>query len=209
MPPMDLVIGTGNPHKLAEIKAVLDGDLVRVLGVRDVIEVFEEPEETGETFEENARLKASYYARLTGRLCLADDSGLEVDALNGEPGVYSSRYAGSDGDDAANNEKLLRELSDVADDNRGAQFQCVMALATPDTVHFVASGICRGRILNEAQGDAGFGYDPLFFHEPSEKTFAELPRETKSKFSHRGEALKVVADQLSSLVSILRNRIDH
>lgn len=204
-----MVIGTGNAHKVDEIRAMLDGELLRVRMVTDVADGLAAPEETGETFEDNARLKAAYYARHTGMLCLADDSGLEVDALGGQPGVYSSRYAGTDGDDQANNEKLLQELAGTPDDLRGAQFRCVIAIATPDATHLVANGICRGRILSEPRGDSGFGYDPLFFHEPSDQTFAQLSQEKKSEFSHRGAALAKVTEQLPALVSILRNRIDH
>lgn len=206
---MNMVIGTGNAHKVDEIRAMLDGDLLCVRMVTDVANGLAAPEETGETFEDNARLKAAYYARHTGMLCLADDSGLEVDALSGQPGVYSSRYAGTDGDDQANNEKLLRELASTPDNLRGAQFRCVIAIATPDATHLVADGICRGRILSKPRGESGFGYDPLFLHEPSDQTFAQLSQKKKSEFSHRGAALAKVAEQLPALVSILRNRIDH
>ena len=177
--------------------------------VTEVIDDLEAPEETGLTFEDNARLKAGFYSRHTGMLCLADDSGLEVDALDGQPGVYSSRYAGIDGDDAANNTKLLRELDGVPDSDRGAQFRCTIAIATPDATHLVTNGICRGRILSAPRGDAGFGYDPLFLHVESGKTFAELSQNNKSEFSHRGAALAKVAEQLPALISILRNRIDN
>ncbi len=152
-------------------------------------------EETGTTFLENATLKAVEISRRVSALVLADDSGLEVDALNGAPGVYSSRYAGMDGDDEANNAKLLSDLEEVGD--RTARFRCVMVLAKKGKVLAHFSGAVEGKILKEKQGSAGFGYDPLFVPDGYEKTFAELGEEVKNGLSHRAHAMKQVVTWLA------------
>ncbi len=142
--------------------------------------------EDADTFAGNARKKAAETARALGQWVLADDSGLAVDALGGAPGVYSARYAGTHGDDAANNRKLLDDLADVADERRGAAFVCTLALADPlGTIRLEAAGACRGRITREARGGHGFGYDPLFLIPEYHKTFGELSPVVKSQLSHR------------------------
>jgi XTP/dITP diphosphohydrolase len=199
-----LLIATGNDNKRREIAAVLaerDGGQVSLLTLRDLEGAPVEPEEDGETFEANATLKARYYARATGLWCLADDSGLEVDALGGEPGVRSARYAGVEGDrltrDQANNAKLLTALAEVAEAARAARFVCVMALADPDgIVHFTARGEFEGVIGREPRGENGFGYDPLLVL-PEGGTVAELVAAEKNARSHRGQATRQMAAYLS------------
>lgn len=201
-----IVIGTGNAKKLVEMRELLAGLDVEIESAFELRPELESPEETGVTFEDNARLKAEYFARHCSALCVADDSGLEVDALDGRPGVHSARYAGEDCDDAANNAKLLEELEGVAEDERGAQFRSVIAIASPGATHLVTEGIVRGRILEEARGEGGFGYDPLFFHEPSDATFAEIARADKLAVSHRGIALRKLKELLPGLLSVIDNR---
>jgi len=202
-----IVLATGNPGKLREIRQTL-GDLpVQVLGLADLPSI-EEPPEDGETFAANARDKAAYYARATGHWCLADDSGLVVDALDGRPGVYSARYAagdcppgaGRDVIDPANNRKLLGELADVPDEKRTARFICALALADGDGILLEASGSVEGRIGHKPRGDNGFGYDPLFYLPDRDVTTAELPPEAKNAISHRGKATRQFAEMLKELL---------
>lgn len=186
-----ILIATSNPGKLREIEAVM-GDLpVDWIGLSDVPAI-DEPVEDRPTFAENARLKATYYAKAAGMWALADDSGLEVDALDGEPGVRSSRYAGEACDDAANNAKLIHKLAGVAIDKRTARFRCAVALASPDGVLAEADGKIEGQIIDEARGENGFGYDPHFFVPSLGKTTAELRPEHKNSISHRGNALRAI-----------------
>ena len=187
-----LIVATRNAHKIEEIRAILTTCEVLDLSV---MEDPPEVEETGTTFLENATLKAVAISELTDALVLSDDSGLEVDSLEGEPGVYSSRYAGEEGNDAFNNEKLLRELGGKA--NRAARFRCVMVLARGGKALADFSGAVEGRILQKRQGEGGFGYDPLFAPEGHEQSFAELGEEVKNGMSHRSRALEGVADWLS------------
>jgi XTP/dITP diphosphohydrolase len=187
-----LIVATRNAHKVEEIRAILTTCEVLDLSV---LEDPPEVEETGTTFLENATLKAVAISELTDALVLSDDSGLEVDSLEGEPGVYSSRYAGEEGNDAFNNEKLLRELGGKA--NRAARFRCVMVLARGGKALADFSGAVEGRILQKRQGEGGFGYDPLFAPEGHEQSFAELGEEVKNGMSHRSRALEGVADWLS------------
>lgn len=201
-----LVIGTGNAKKLIEMRDLLADLDIEVVSAFDVRDDIESPEETGTTFEANARIKAESFAQQCGALCVADDSGLEVDALDGRPGVYSARYAGEGADDAANNAKLLDELKDIPEDERGARFRSVIAVASPDGTLLVTDGQVRGRILEEPRGEAGFGYDPLFFHEPSEKSFAELDRAEKLAVSHRGLAMAKLGQAFPGLLSVFENR---
>jgi XTP/dITP diphosphohydrolase len=194
-----LVIATRNRKKLEEIAAILEG-LDLALASLEAYDV-EPVAETGETFEENARLKALGYAQATGEWALSDDSGLEVDALDGRPGVYSSRWGGSDGDDRRNNETLLEALQkDHPQEDWTARYRCVMALATPERVLFTAEGSCEGRIVADAAGSNGFGYDPHFFLDEFERTMAELPPETKNALSHRWEALRGIRKRLEKLL---------
>jgi len=180
-----LIIATRNAHKVTEIRAMLPRFEVCDLSViADPPEV----EETGTTFLENATLKALAISALTDSLVLADDSGLEVDRLGGEPGVYSARYAGEDGNDTLNNTKLLRELGEEQD--RSARFRCVLVLAAKGKVLTDTSGAVEGRILQKHSGEGGFGYDPLFAPDGHEQSFAELGEEIKNTMSHRARALE-------------------
>lgn len=187
-----LIVATRNAHKVEEIRAILTDYEVCDLSV---LNAPPEVEETGTTFLQNATLKAVAISRETNSLVLSDDSGLEVDALDGEPGVYSSRYAGEDGNDALNNEKLLRELSGVT--SRAARFRCVMVLAKAGVVLADFSGSVEGSILESKKGEGGFGYDPLFAPEGYKQSFAELGEEVKNQFSHRACALKGVTGWLA------------
>jgi XTP/dITP diphosphohydrolase len=186
----ELVIATGNRGKLAELRALLADSGIEVRSQAD----FAVPEvaETGLSFVENAILKARHAAARTGLPALADDSGLEVDALAGEPGVHSARYAGEPADDAANNRKLLEALVDVPEARRTARFHCVLALLRhpADPVPLICAGRWEGRILQAPAGQNGFGYDPLFLVEAEGCSAAELPRELKNRLSHRAQALR-------------------
>ena len=189
---MRLVLATANPDKAAEIAAILDGfELVsRPSGVPDVVE-------TGETLEANARLKAAALADATGEPSLADDTGLEVPALGGAPGVRSARYAGPDATYVDNCEKLLRDLA--AADDRRARFRTVALVRFPDGRELVAEGVVEGTIAREPRGVAGFGYDPLFVPDESDgRTFAEMTAAEKHALSHRGRALRALATLLLS-----------
>lgn len=188
-----IIVATRNAHKVEEIRAILaDFEVLDLGALEDPPEV----EETGTTFVENAALKAVAISELTDALVLSDDSGLEVDALGGEPGVYSARYAGEDGNDALNNAKLLRELSGKKE--RSARFRCVICLARNGKLLADFSGAVEGRILTERSGEGGFGYDPLFAPDGYEESFAELGEEVKNGMSHRARALEGVVAWLSS-----------
>ena len=183
-----LLIATANRHKTEEFRAML-------AGIAEVEDLTSHPhlppvEETGSTFEENSAIKAIATAQATGLPALADDSGLEVDALGGEPGVHSARYSGAGATDATNRKKLLEELSRLpAIAPRAARFRCVLTLAGPDgSVRGSWSGAVEGRIISEERGRGGFGYDPLFVPEGYEETFAELPAAVKNQLSHRARA---------------------
>jgi XTP/dITP diphosphohydrolase len=189
-----IVAGTRNAGKVCEIRQALAELSFEVSGIPD--ERLADVEETGVTFSENAILKARYYAQHTGEYCLADDSGLEVDALGGAPGVYSARYSGEGATDAANNQKLLLALQDVPAEKRTARFRSVLALAGPDGSLLLADGTCEGIILTEPKGDGGFGYDPLFWMPDQQKTLAEMTVQEKNAISHRGNALKVLKQKL-------------
>ncbi len=187
-----LIIATRNAHKVDEIRAILnDFEVCDLSALEDPPEV----EETGTTFLANATLKAVAISEITDALVLSDDSGLEVDALNGEPGVYSARYAGEEGNDALNNKKLLRELT--GQDDRSARFRCVLVFAQggESLAHF--DGAVEGRILEEAKEGGGFGYDPLFAPEGFTESFAELGEEIKNTLSHRARALAKAAEWLN------------
>lgn len=189
-----IVLASDNAHKLKEFRAMFakllpDAELVPLRESGFTGEIVE----NGNTFEENAYIKASTVAFQTGCICIADDSGLEVDALNGAPGIYSARYAGEHGNDLANNEKLLSELKDVPDDKRTARFVCVICVVRPDGENISVCGFTEGIILKEMRGEGRFGYDPLFFYEPFGKTFAELDGESKNAVSHRGKAMLLLA----------------
>lgn len=191
-----IVLASGNHGKLAELRSLL-GNSVAVRSAPDLGIAL--PEETGTTFEENAILKARAVAEATGLMAIADDSGLEVDALDGAPGVYSARYAGVDADDDRNIVKLLESLEDVPDERRSARFRCVIAIAFSPGEIVTTSGFCEGRIISERRGDGGFGYDPVFLL-PEGRTMAELGPEEKNAVSHRGHAMR-------DAVEVLRQRL--
>lgn len=199
-----VLFATSNPHKVEEVAAVLAPLGLEVLGLDDLSiddGSIAEPEETGETFADNARIKAVAYAAATGRPCLADDSGLEVDALDGAPGVRSARYAGA-GDsradrDRLNNEKLLAELSGVPAERRAARFVCAMCIASPEGRPLAETlGTFDGIISEEPVGTNGFGYDPLLFLPADGRTSAELTTDEKNARSHRGHAARALAAQI-------------
>jgi len=189
---MRVVLATTNSHKLDELQRMLADSPIELVMPPHVIEV----DETGETFRENARLKARTYARLLGEPTLADDSGLSVDALDGRPGVHSARYAGNNATDADRNRKLLGELIDVPDSERGASFHCALILAWPGGDELTVEGLVSGRILHEPRGDHGFGYDPVFYVPALDKTFAELTTEEKNAHSHRAKAASLLIEAL-------------
>lgn len=189
-----LVVATHNAHKTAEFSAIL-GDLFHPVVDLTAFPGIEPPVEDGESFEANASIKALHASRhLPGELVLADDSGLETDALQGAPGVHSARYAGPGATDALNREKLLRELGEGVD--RRARFRCVLALARQGQILQICSGSVEGRITGEERGSGGFGYDPLFVPDGFNQTFAELSPEVKNGISHRGRALTKLRERL-------------
>ena len=194
---MKLLLATRNPKKQAELKRILDaalgGGRVQLVTLADV-EDYEEAPETGVTFAENALLKAREGVRHTGLPTIADDSGLAVDVMGGMPGVFSARWCGRHGDDRANLELLLAQLSDVDDAHRGAAFVCVAALVLPDLREFTVEGVMRGRLIREPRGEGGFGYDPIFVAEGQSRTNAELDPAEKDAISHRGKAFRALAE---------------
>ncbi|CAI3256903.1 ribonuclease PH [Enterococcus cecorum] len=184
-----IMIATGNMGKAKEFEKMFAKAGYQIKTMKDFPEL-PEVQETGQTFEENARLKAETIANILQCPVLADDSGLTVDALGGMPGIYSARFAGEQKSDASNNAKLLHELTDVADENRTAQFHCTLVFAAPQKESLVVDGIWNGRIARIPRGENGFGYDPLFIVDGLEKTSAELTPEEKNEISHRGQAMK-------------------
>lgn len=184
----EILIATKNDGKLKEFKQIFEQKGIVVKSLKDINDDVEIVE-NGLSFEENARLKADRYAKPIGIPVLADDSGLEIDALNGRPGIFSARYAG-DHNDAANNAKVLSELGGIPDEKRTATFHSTVVVRKPDGSELVANGNLRGRILAVPRGDNGFGYDPLFFVEAKNKTLAEMTREEKNKISHRALAIE-------------------
>lgn len=189
-----ILIATKNEGKLKEFKQIFTAKGIEVLSLKDVDEDVD-VQENGLTFEENARLKADSYAKTIGIPVLADDSGLEIDALNGRPGIFSARYAG-DHNDAANNAKVLTELGGVPDEKRTATFHTTVVVRKPDGTELVANGNLRGRILSVPRGDNGFGYDPLFYVEEKQKTLAQMTREEKNQISHRALAIQDLLTKL-------------
>lgn len=193
---MKLVLATRNPHKVAELRAILLPVLpgAQILGA----EAFDVPEpvEDEVTFAGNALIKARQLAEATGLLSLADDSGICVDAMGGAPGVFSARWCGRHGDDAANMELLLAQMADVPERHRGASFVCAAAMAAPDGREEVAEGIMRGSLLFAPRGENGFGYDPIFRPEGLSVSSAELTPERKEAISHRGKAFRALAARI-------------
>ncbi len=194
-----LLLGTGNRGKVRELARLLDGLGLEIVSLADFPEV-PEVEEDGTTLLDNARKKAMAYAAATGLPTLADDSGLEVDALDGAPGVYSARYAGPQQDAQANIDKLLHDLRGVEPARRGARFRCVLVVARGDGETLVAEGTCEGRIETRRSGDGGFGYDPVFFYPPEGCTFAELDATRKNEISHRAAAFEALRPYLTGFL---------
>src|SRR5262245_35861040 len=184
-----LVIGTGNHGKLREIKSILGSLPWSIFSLKEYPSV-SAPAEVGLTYADNAKLKASFYASAIGHWVLADDSGLEVAALNGAPGLFSARYAGEGASDEDRRHLLLSELRRISSNDRFARFVCAVEIARPDgTIAAVTEGTCLGRIIDETRGEGGFGYDPLFVPDGHGRTFAELSEDVKNLISHRGRAL--------------------
>ncbi len=207
--PIDIVVASGNPHKVQEISAIFAqeglGGWVRFLSLSDVGGPFAEPAETARTFQENARMKAVAYAALTHHMVLADDSGLQVDALDGAPGVDSAIWAGEQGTreqrDARNNDKLMAAMCNVKRGDRAARFVCFMCLADADgTVIAQTRGACEGAIADAPMGGGGFGYDAYFLVGDKNVTSAQLSADEKNKVSHRGHATRLLARELRALV---------
>ncbi|NMA67849.1 MAG: XTP/dITP diphosphatase [Desulfitobacterium sp.] len=197
---MKILLATQNLGKVKELQDLLVGEEIEVISLGD-LEDWEEIEETGSTFAENASLKAKTAAQRTGLITLADDSGLEVDALNGAPGVNSARYAGTPKDDEKNNAKLLAELEGVPEEERTARFRCALAIALPSGEEYLTEGIVEGRILMEPRGREGFGYDPLFYLPDFGRTMAHLALSQKNKVSHRAQALRKAIPILQDLAA--------
>lgn len=205
-----IVLATKNAGKVREFRAILQSLRVELLSLDDVPGGRElpEPEENGQTFAENARHKAAYYSQATGLWALADDSGLEVDALGGAPGVYSARYAADACPagatrheiDQANNARLLRELAEIPDDRRTARFVCHLVLSDGQEPLIETRGVFEGRIGCAPAGGGGFGYDPLFYLDAYGCTSAEMPADTKNAISHRGQAARQFAEKLAELL---------
>jgi XTP/dITP diphosphohydrolase len=198
-----LVLATHNPNKIREMSEILSQN-VRSVGAFEILTldelgVTDDVEENGTTFEENALIKARVGASL-GYLSVADDSGLEVDALGGEPGVYSARYSGEHGNDEGNNRLVLTKLSGVPTEKRSARFVAAIACVFPDGRSFTVRGTVEGRILEEAEGENGFGYDPIFYSNEAECSFGVYPPEEKNKISHRARALRLFCEKLTDYI---------
>lgn len=197
----NLLVATNNPGKIREYEALL-ADLPVEITFPGQEGLDMEVAETGDTFEENARLKAVAFAQASGLLTLADDSGLEVDALGGAPGVHSARYAGPGASDEDRYRKLLAALADVPPDRRSARFRCVVAVAQPDGAVYTADGVCEGQIGFEPRGEHGFGYDPVFLVQGYDGlTMAELDPEVKNRISHRARAARAAQPILARLLA--------
>ncbi|MCM3619358.1 XTP/dITP diphosphatase [Sutcliffiella horikoshii] len=194
----EIIIATNNPGKVKDFKVILEPRGFTVKSLADFPHI-PDVEETGTTFEENALLKAEAVSAHLGKIVLADDSGLEVDALNGEPGVYSARYAGMDKDDKKNILKVLDRLEGVPEKMRTARFICVLAVVEPGGNRLTVRGTCEGIISIEPIGENGFGYDPIFYVEEKQRTMAQLSKEEKSEISHRGNAISQLTNQWEML----------
>ncbi|MEB2263361.1 XTP/dITP diphosphatase [Priestia megaterium] len=188
----EIIIATKNAGKVKDFETLFSPKGFKVKSLLDFPEI-EDVEETGVTFAENATLKAEAISSALNKPVIADDSGLAIDALNGEPGVYSARYAGENKDDNANIEKVLQKLNDVPFKKRTARFHCALAIAVPGKRTEIVEGTCEGHILEEKRGENGFGYDPIFFVEKWRCSMAELTKEQKNQISHRANALKRLA----------------
>lgn len=195
---MKIILATQNQGKIRELQELLVDEGIEVLSLLDIPD-WEDVEENGKTFADNAALKARAALRRTGVIALADDSGLEVDALDGAPGVYSARYAGEPKDDERNNDKLLHLLETTSDEKRMARFRCALVMATPLGKEYLTEGAVEGQILRERRGTDGFGYDPIFFLPEYARTMAELNLTEKNKLSHRAQAFRKVIPILQVL----------
>ncbi len=195
---VNFFIATKNQHKLSEFRKIFEGRDIKFICESDIGKNMDDPEENGTTFEENAIIKARAGMLFSGMPSVADDSGLCVDALSGAPGIYSARYAGKHGDDKANNNKLLKELEDIPFDKRTARFVCVIACVFPDGREFTVRGECEGHIGFSAEGEKGFGYDPLFISELG--CFGSVPADVKNSISHRGQALKRFKAEIEDII---------
>ena len=195
---MKILLATQNQGKIKELQELLADETIDVLSLQD-IEDWEDVEENGETFADNAALKARAAVKKTGLIALADDSGLEVDALNKAPGVYSARFAGEPKDDERNNDKLLQELEPIPEGSRTARFRCALVVVTPEGDEFLTEGSVEGLILRQRRGQKGFGYDPLFYVPEYARTMAELTLTEKNKLSHRAQAFRKVIPILQAL----------
>lgn len=199
-----IVLATSNKNKVREIKELLKDAPVDIKCLAD-FGPLPPVVEDGATFEENAYKKALHYAKVLGLPCLADDSGLAVEALDGRPGVHSARYAGDKASDLEKCDNLLREMAGRK--NRRARFECVLSLATPGGPALTWEGRCEGEITSERHGESGFGYDPVFYYPPLGKTFAEATMEEKNRVSHRGRALAEFAGEIDKVLVWLRHRL--
>ncbi|MDE3839817.1 non-canonical purine NTP pyrophosphatase [Bacillus methanolicus] len=195
----EVIIATKNRGKAKEFATMFEPKGFQVKTLLDYPEIGD-VEETGSTFEENAILKAESVAKQLGKMVIADDSGLMIDALDGRPGIYSARYAGEEKNDEANIDKVLKELEGVNDDERTARFYCALAVAFPNQPTLTFSGTCEGLILKERRGANGFGYDPVFYVVEKGKSMAELLPEEKNQISHRANALRKLKKQLDTLL---------
>lgn len=206
-PVLSIVLATQNEGKLSELRLLLADLPIHVLSVRDALGRSLDVVEDGATFSDNAIIKARAVCRATHLVSLADDSGLEVDALGGQPGVRSARFAHEHATDAENNAKLMRELEEVADAQRGARFRCVLALVTPtNDTPTIVDGVCEGSIAHAPRGTGGFGYDPLFLVAgEGGRTLAELSEEEKNRISHRGRAMRALRPLL---IQLLNRKLD-
>ncbi|WP_338470438.1 XTP/dITP diphosphatase [Niallia sp. XMNu-256] len=193
-----VIIATKNAGKAKDFQKILGPYGVEVKTLLD-FPAIDDVEETGETFEENAILKAEAICKKFNEVVIADDSGVVIDALDGRPGVYSARYAGEDKNDEANNDKVLKEMAEVPEKDRGARFYCAIAVAQPGKPTIIVNGTCEGVILFERRGTNGFGYDPIFYVSSMEKSMAELTPEEKNQISHRAVAMKKLETQLTEL----------
>jgi XTP/dITP diphosphohydrolase len=187
---MKIVLATGNKNKIKEIKEKFSSSGSLEIFSLEELDIIPEIKENASTFAGNALIKAEEICRLTGLTSMADDSGLVIDALNGEPGVYSARYGGNNLSDTEKNELVLSKMEKIPEEKRNARFVCAIAIALPDGRSFTVEGVCRGLINNEPAGNNGFGYDPVFYIPEAGKTMAQLTPEEKNRISHRGRALE-------------------
>ncbi|WP_407306779.1 XTP/dITP diphosphatase [Desulfosporosinus sp. SB140] len=197
---MKIILATQNQGKVRELKDLIADEGIEVVSLRDIPD-WEDVEENGETFAENAAIKARAAVQRTGLIALADDSGLEVDALEGAPGVFSARFAGEPKDDERNNDKLLDLLETIPDEKRTARFRCALIMATPNREEYLTEGTVEGKIMRQRRGADGFGYDPLFFVTEFSRTMAELTLAEKNNLSHRAQAFRKMIPILHNLRS--------